>query len=340
MSEKIVKYNDFDNDIKSGDVIVFLDDSRKTIGSIREGHKVTFTDDSKIDLFVIEIKGIIKKERYVPEPYQVDDHSFDPSFFLEDEYDDNTSYFSSLISSSTNSNYLTYQELFTLMESADKSGLGFSKYFWHYSTLSNLVAIVNDGKFRSRFDIEGFIPYDNKIHNPTSRDVMFNDASQKTKKHVRFYLRPLNKPYFALFKNLPEDEKELYCVCCIRKEALNYSFKSTFLYYRTAMAATDDVYDKSNELNQHKKERFFVNNLEKFDFSETYSIYDSKQSDQRSLYQEAEFLVWKELSFIFVDKIVFRTQTGLNTFLYKIRNHKEYNDIKRKCFVDRKYFGY
>ena len=333
--EKIVEYNSFDDDIVPGDIVVFSDGTtKKTIKKI-DGHKVTFTDGSGFDLFVVSIKGIIKvgdrKPKTITEPPRYVE-AYDPFESLFETKKD--------IPVSSKEDYLTYQELFKLMESSDHSGLGFSKYFWHYTTLSNLLDIFNAGKFKSRYDARGSIPYDNEIHNDTSREVMSHNASWKTKTHVRFYLRPLNKSYFAWFKNLPELEQRLCCIVCIRKEALYASFKSTFLYYENAVTATDDVFDKKNKLNQHQKEKFRVNNLRKFNFLETYSIYDKYQDDRRSLYQEAEFLVWKELSFIFADRILFRTQDGLNAFLNKIKDNKEYNNIRNKCVVDRTYFGY
>ena len=340
---KIVKYNSFDEDIIAGDIIVFSDGTTKVLRKIDDGHKAVFADGSKCDLFVVEVEGIIKEgDRNPKQPFSESSLSsftnslslFEPvnkepekkKSFFKDSYDYEEEF--------------TYSELFSMMEKADHSGLYFSKYFWHYTTVSNLCAIVRDGKFKSRYDVEGYIPHDNKILNSTSKEVMSNNASRKTQTHVRFYLRPLNKPYFSFYKNLSEEDKKLCCYVCIKKEALYASFKSTFLYYENAVTATDDVFDKRNELNQHQWMRFRVNNLKRFNFAETYSIYDPSQDAKRSLYQEAEFLVWKELSFNFVGKIYFRTQQGLDIFLKKIRDNKEYNSIKEKCSVNRTYFGY
>lgn len=329
--EKIEKFNTQDDDIVKGDIVVFCDETRRTIERIVGEHRIVFKDGFSCDLFITPIIGIIK----------VGSRDFKESFVPQQHLEVKQEQKSETAAPTKNSdNFITYQELFKLMESSDTSDLDFSKYFWHYTTLSNLLSIVKAGKFKSRYDAEGSIPHDNKIFNSTTKDVTSKNVSWKTKMHVRFYLRPLNKPFFNFFKNLDSEEQKHCCILCIRKEALYASYKSTFLYFENAVSARDDVYEKSNELNQHRKEKFYVNNLEKFDFAETYSKYDIMQSPRRSLYQEAEFLVWKELSFVFVDKIIFRTKDGLDAFLMKIRDNRNYNSIRNKCCIDWRYFGY
>ena len=327
--EKIVKYNSFDDDIVPGDIVVFSDRvTRRKIQKI-DGHKVTFTDGFVYDLFVVPILGIIKVgyRDVVPitqptNPFISEFDSLPPAF-------------------EPSKDYLTYQELFRMMEKADHSNLEFSKYFWHCTTGSNLIQIIKSGKFKARYEVEGHIPYDNKIHNKTSRDVMFNNLSKRTGGYVRFYLRLLNKPYFALYSDLSKEEKELFAIVCIRKEALKDSFRPTYLYYQTANKATDDVFDKSNSLNKIADQKISLKKFDKFNFEETYTIYNSESQDkQRTLYQEAEFLVFKELSTYFIDRIIFKTYKGLNFFLNGIKGLDTYYNIKRKCIVNYKYFGY
>ena len=158
--EKIVEYKNFDDDIVPGDIVVLNDGvTRKTIQKIVDGHRVAFTDGSGFDLYVVSIKGIIKignrntKTTGYPTSYIDINAPIEP--FIERKKQ-------AVVSS--NDDCLTYQELFKMMESSDYSGLGFSKYFWHYTTLSNLLAIVGAGKFKSRYDVRGTIPYDNEIY--------------------------------------------------------------------------------------------------------------------------------------------------------------------------------
>lgn len=326
MEYKVEKFDKYDSDLIRNDIIVLLDQTWKIIKKITDGHHVVFSDGSTIDLFVDEIKGVVKcGYRGI----------------------NNTNCLDSKPSETVSNNKLktkylfTYDELFKTMEDADHSNMGFAKYFWHFTTTSNLIEIIKNGKFRSRYISEGSIPYDQRIHNETTKDVTDNNRSWATERYVRCYLRPLNKPYFSMYKKLPDKEKASFVIVCIRKEALKASFKPTFLYYQNANKAKTDDLNFKNRLNNHADNKIVLNNSNLFNFEETYTIYDKNgQPHSRDLYQEAEFLVFEELSTYFIDKILFRTNDALNFFLECIKDLDTYYNIKSKCVVDRDYFGY
>ena len=315
-------------DVHPGDIVVFFDDSQVRVKEVF-GSTLILQNERVINAFSENIFGFIKKRVEANVPETTVPVSNIPQSTPKPVENKETTF--------------TYSELFSLMEKADHSDLGFSKGFWHYTHFDNLVKIIKDRKFISRYDSKYDIPYDNMKKNATSHEVMSNNASWKTKMHARFYLRPLNKPYFSFYHNLNENEQKRVCIIRIKKEALYSSYKSTFLYFQNAVNATDDVYDKSHELNRHYKDRFSVYNFDYFNFKETYSLYDPNQDHLRSLFQEAEFMVWKELSTMFIDKIFFKSSEVLQEFLKVIRTtltEEEYNDLRLKCSVDRTYIGY
>ena len=70
---KIVKYNSFDANIGYGDVVVFVDGTKKIIQKIIDGHRVVFEDGTKTDLWIIQgkIEGIIHRFLEKPNPVVV-----------------------------------------------------------------------------------------------------------------------------------------------------------------------------------------------------------------------------------------------------------------------------
>ena len=337
--EVIVEYNSYDDDIKNGDIVVFLDGTRKVIKKV-DDHRLTFEDGSRIDLWVVEIKGIIKNRTVSnsgPMKLSTPKIVVDPI----EEIKDILGIKEKTIPSTSNSNGgLSYQELFTMMERADNTELNFSKYFWHYTPAHNLIKIISCGYFRSRYNMQGNIPFDNKKWLDETESVLGHNLSKLTERHARFYLNPKNAFAMYIANNVDKRVLKYYCAVAIRKEALYASRNSTFLYYQNANKATDDVFKKEYELNNHQGKRFRVHNLQYFNFAETYSNYDPAQSKERKLYQMAEFLVWKDLSIAFIDKIIFYTKEGMDAFLLKIKDSKEYNVIRGKCSVDWRYFFY
>jgi len=59
MEEIIIPYNTYDDDIVSGDTVVFLNGDREIIKRI-DDHRVTLINDVSFDLFIVNIQGIIK----------------------------------------------------------------------------------------------------------------------------------------------------------------------------------------------------------------------------------------------------------------------------------------
>lgn len=327
------------DDIRKGDVVVFLDGTRKSIKRV-DGHRLILEDDTRIDLWVAGVKEIIKKRDTI-------DLSLENKMRQETiadtikELKDILGIDNSIASSRTNPNgELSYQELFTMMERADNTELKFSRYFWHYTPAHNLLRIISSGYFKSRYNIQGSIPFDNKKQLEETNSVLGHNLSKLTERHARFYLNPKNAFVMYIVNNVSKNVLKYYCAIAIRKEALYASRNSTFLYYQNGNKATDEVYKKEYELNNHQGKRIRVHNLNFFNFAETYSDYDSAQTKERKLYQMAEFMVWKDLSIAFIDKIIFYTKEGMDAFLLKIKDTKEYNLIKGKCCVDWRYFFY
>ncbi len=232
----------------------------------------------------------------------------------------------------------SYSALFSMMDQGDTSHSRYSQYFWHITNAKNFFKIVEYGAFRARFFVEGNIPLDNKIRNETSKEVMSTNLSNYTERHVRFYLRPLNKPFFRMFHNDSGTIQEDLIWVAIGREALSESRFSTFLYPFNAHSAVYEDYSKKYELNHKMQNSFLVHNLNLFDFKEIYSKYDKDQSDGIKLMQQAEFLVWNELSIRFIKKIFFQSDAALNRFLSAIRPLPVYNGIKDKCEVNHDIF--
>lgn len=227
---------------------------------------------------------------------------------------------------------IKYSDLFKMMEDGDKTEFRYSRWFWHYTHVKNLVAIIADGRFQARYNIENNIIFDIKKHSYISKEVQETNASRFLQRHVRFYLRPLNASFFRA-KNSFDHEDDIVWVS-ITKDALYRSNNSTFLYYKNAHSATDDVFSKENQLNHKYGRPFIFKNLELFNFEETYSLYDKDQSLKRKNYQQAEFLVWKDLSITFIQYIYFRSSNAKDKFLNSIKHLSCYNQIKEKCVVN------
>lgn len=334
---KEIKYDSYLYSPKKGDILVFEDGSKHIVNGVKSEHTVVIDDNLTRDLSIIgnQIKTIIteiKSEETPAKPIVYDK-------LIPDEDDDIDKILYAVGGKKTGNNKtVSYHELFEMMEKADTTELHFSKSFWHYTHSKNLQRIVESGLLRSRYNTEGTIPFDSKDHFETSKDVMRGNRSRLTERHVRFYLNPKNAAIWHFIENVTPEELRSFVAIGIRKEALSKSWNSTFLYYQNAKYATDDVYQKSHQLNNHYGNPFYVYNLDRFNFKETYSEYDPEQSKDRRLFQMAEFLVWKDLSIKFIDKIYFYSQKTLNEFLYKIKDTQAYNEIKGKCVYNRGYF--
>ena len=328
----LTKYNIYDSDIVKGDVIVFLDGRQKEVKKVEDHHRLYFTDGKRIDLYCVDIKGIIKiGHRPILETFKIRCDVTEKS---------SKEIITEPIKSKATP--LTYNELFETMDKADKSNKNISKYFYHFTAFDNLVSIINDEKFRSRYDLKDNIPYDNKEKNCTSDEVMTNNVSQRTSKYVRFYFRPLNKPYFALFHGMPPKEQNNSCIICIRREALKNSFNPTFIYHQNASRADDRAFDFDDKLNNSFTGDIKIRNYNKFDFDTIYTSYQKNQIHDIDLLQAAEFLVYKDLGICFIEKIYFRNIATKEKFILKIKDSKAYlkYNLESKCFVDDTYFGY
>lgn len=68
--EKIDKYNSYDTDLKSSDIVVFKNGERRTIKRIEGGHRALFTNGNTCDLWINEDKilGVIHMKVEKPKP--------------------------------------------------------------------------------------------------------------------------------------------------------------------------------------------------------------------------------------------------------------------------------
>lgn len=343
-----MKYSTY-TDINVGDMIKFTDGRIRTVTKVKDSHKVCFDNEEKYqDLYIIEnlIEEVFAPCKFPkvkpPLPISISLPLFDDDSLFVENSSGRSEDFKTFESSSSPD--LSYSDLFSLMDKGDKSTFRYSKHFWQYTSNSNLVAIIKDGYFRSRYNVEGNIPYDLREHNSTEKDVLKTNRSRLTIRHVRFYLRPLNMPFFNAFNNLPFEEKKNFAIVSIKRDALFASYNSTFLYPFNAHSATDDVYQKKNELNHKYSNKFKLYKYSDFDFDKIYSKYDpSPSQDSHTKWcQQAEFMVWKDLNIKFIDKIYFYSRDGMDLFLLKIKDLPIYNSIKEICTVDSKgeIFGY
>lgn len=324
-------------DINAGDKIKFTDGSIKTIVKVKDSHIVWFDQEKNCrDLYTLDACGLIEEviptsetvkttaKTVIPCSLSILDELFAPVVHEKDKVEE------------VDHSYLTYSELFSLMDKGDKTGLDFSKHFWHYTSNSNLISIVKSGYFKARSFIEGNIPYDLREHNETEKEVQKTNRSYKTMRHVRFYLRPLNMPFFNAFVNLPPHEKNNFVIVSIDRGALIKSNNPTFLYPFNAHSASDDVFNYDNKLNHHFSNKFKLYNFSDFDFVKIYSQYnpDPEQDLHTKRCQQAEFLVSKDLSIKYIDRIYFFSKPGMESFLSNIKELDDYNIIKDKCVVD------
>ena len=190
---KIKKYNSYDKSIKAGDVVVFIDDTKKTIARIDGGHRVVFGDGTKCDLWAIEgeIKGIdttdTKMEQIKPVAKPINFNS------IQVEPLKSNKVFSPLATS--------YKELNKLLYHGGKN-----IEFYHLTAAQNALEIINGKYLYSREAGEGHIKYDNAILNDTSGAVMGSNYSYRTEKYVRFYLNIQNGATYSFHKNITKNK--------------------------------------------------------------------------------------------------------------------------------------
>lgn len=215
---------------------------------------------------------------------------------------------------------ITPKMLFNEMGKADKIR-SFSFYFWHLTSLDNAIKIIENGCFYSRNEAvsKWLLQYDNYKKNNVTKQVVSSNVSKLTSDHVRFYLRPANKPFFSLRYDM-ERHGVTPVLFAVNRSALIRSNNPTFLYPVNAHYAQDYVYDSKYALNNHNAEGvIMVNKKLLSNLKVTYSKYDpSCPSD----YQSAEFLVYKSLSTDFVSMIYFLKEKDKIEFVSRLSESK------------------
>ena len=313
---KIVKYNSFDTDIKSGDVVVFVDGTKKIIQKITDGHRVTFEDGTKTDLWIVEdkIEGIIhrfiEKQNPVPVPIVFDS---EPSMPVKKPQ------FNSLATS--------YKELNRKLYHG-----GDVVEFYHITAVQNALAIFMGNYFYSREAGQGLIKYDNVELNDITNSVMSTNYSWRLEKYARFYLNIKNKATYAMHKNYMK-YGSFGVIVAVDFSAIWKSKTKVILSPVNAHGLVDSDFDWSKynigfEAN--------VKNLDasRFDLKRTYSACDFNEDNP---YLAAEILFYEKIDLSNVSHIYFRTTRERDIFLNKLPYNKR-TLLSSKCVVREELF--
>lgn len=314
--EKIIKYNSFNADIKSGDVVVFTNGAKKIIQKITDGHRVVFEDGTKIDLWIIEdkIEGIVRKNAGKLKPV-VTPAYFDP----EPTETIKIQCFNSLATS--------YKELNKKLYHGGKA-----VEFYHITAVQNALAIFMGDYFYSREAGRGLIKYDNVELNDITNSVMSTNYSWRLEKYARFYLNIKNKATYAMHKNYMK-YGSFGVIVAVDFSAIWKSKTKVILSPVNAHGLVDSDFDWSKynigfEIN--------VKNLDasRFDLKRTYSACDFNEDNP---YLAAEILFYEKIDLSNVSHIYFRTTRERDIFLNKLPYNKR-TLLSSKCVVREELF--
>lgn len=314
--EKIAKYNFFDTDIKSGDVVVFVDGNKKTIQRITDGHSVVFEDGTKVDLWTNEynIEGIIHRNLNKPKPVAT------PIVFKKSPV-------MTIKRNNFNSLATSYKDLNRKLYYG-----GDGVEFYHITAFQNALEIFAGDYFYSREAGQGHIKYDNVELNDITSSVMSTNRSWRLKKYARFYLNIKNKTTYAMYKNYME-YGSFGVIIAVDFSAIWKSKTKVILSPVNAHNLVDSDFDwfKYNigfEPN--------VKNLDstKFDLKRTYSVCDFNEENP---YLAAEILFYEKIELSNVSHIYFKVARERDTFLNKLPYNKR-TLISSKCVVKEELF--
>lgn len=313
---EITKYNSFDNSIQNGDIVVFLDGSRKTIKKV-DGHKVVFEDDSKSDLWSIEnlIEGIIHLDAVQSIPVAT------PFDYNKDglKVKNTDSNFKSLATS--------YEELKKLMYHG-----GDKVEFYHITAIQNALAIFAGDYFYSREAGVGHIKYDNAKLNDITSSVMSSNYSYRLEKYARFYLNIKNKTTYSMYKNYGQHGS--YGVIIAFDYPVIWKSKTKVILSPTnAHGLVDEDYNWSRYNIGYEPN---IKNLDasRFDFKRTFSACDFKEDNP---YLAAEILFYEKIDLSLVSHVYFKTTRERDYFLSKIPYNKKVA-LANKCVVKEELF--
>ena len=317
--EKIDKYHSYDNTLKDGDVLVFIDESKKTIQKIKDGHKVTFSDGSKRDLWIIEdkIKGVIHTHIEKPKPLAaiISTDDFEEVKLFENKKEP----FKSLATS--------YKELKKLLYHG-----GNSVEFYHITAIQNAIEIFSGDYFYSRESAKGHIKYDNVELNDITGSVMSTNYSWRLEKYARFYLNIKNKATYAMHINFKE-HNSFEVIVALDFSAIWTSKTNVILSPENAHGLVDSDFDWSKYNIGIEKN---IKNLDaaEFNLRMTFEHYDPLIDNP---YLCAEILFYNKVSLENISHIYFKNSKEMDYFLGKLPYNKR-TSLKNKCIVREELF--
>lgn len=300
------KYNTYD-EIKAGDVVVFLDGTSKTVEHCVDGHHVIFSGETiSEDLWVIqdEIDYVYLNEKAPSHEEHIDENS------IIDATQPNKDNFVSLATSYSELNRL-------LMKCSHQNNIE----FYHYTEVNNLVSILECGFLYSRSKAIKIIKFDNTKYIDMSNQMVSTNRSNKLNKNVRFYLNPKNQVTYS-FNKCYENNNTFGVLIALDFSAIWKSNSNVLLMPINAHHLYDSYFDWS--LYNIKFSKNLANyDANEFNFQETYKQYDP---DNRNNYTLAEILFSDCIDANLISKMYFKSNKQRDDFLSKL-------DIRKQAYI-------
>ena len=314
--EQIKKYDSYSSDLKSGDIVIFDNNERKIIKTIKSGHRVLFTDGDEIDLWVSEdnIQGVIQMD------CEQSKLIVEPIIFESKSSNENAK-------EKTNSLATSYKELHKLLYHG-----GDSVEFYHITAVENAAEIFSGDYFYSRDSGCGHIKYDNIELNETTNSVMSSNYSWQIEKYARFYLNIKNKTAYAMQKNYKQ-HNTFGVIIAVPFQAI-WKSKTKVILSPINAHNLAGLYFNWSTYNIG-----FENNLKNlaaddFNFKRTFEMCNF---DEDNPYLAAEILFYDKISLNNVGHIYFKTSENKNAFLSKLPSGKRIL-FENLCVVCRELF--
>lgn len=183
-----------------------------------------------------------------------------------------------------------------------------SDYIFHFSHVTNIASILNDGKLRSRHQIENS---KNPFLNENASLPVINGTDDAFKDYVRFYFRPLTPTQFHNEGVRAKTEiTELNAHCPV----------PIFLLFDTAMLDENTVEFSYESLASHHYVQLFKGPeaLSKAPFHHIYHNESTSNLDGQLIRKRrhAEIVVKKECDLRYLRKIVCRNETEAQTLKF------------------------
>lgn len=199
-----------------------------------------------------------------------------------------------------------------------------SKYIFHFSHVTNVAAILNDGVLKSRNQVL-------EIGNEELNDNASNDVIEGTegeyKDYVRFYFRPLTPTQFHN-EGIRADEEitHLGAHCPV----------PVFLLFDTELLDEPDVYFSYESLASHYSVPLYqgLESLKKAPFNYIYHNQSTQDLNGNTIrkHRHAEVVVKDQCNLRYLKKIVCRTKAEADTLKYML-DISAYEKYSNKIYV-------